>query len=97
MFFTPTKPFYGPYDAQELLAQVGPEIGVTIVSSSELVYLKHEERYEEVAQIPKHEETLSLSGTQVRDEYLGNGKELPDWFTRPEVADVLMKAYRNTE
>ncbi len=87
------KPFYGPYDAQELLANVGPEIGVTMVSSSELVYLKREDRYEEMDQVPKHAETLSLSGTQVRDEYLGNGKALPDWFTRQEVASILAEGF----
>jgi sulfate adenylyltransferase len=29
----------------------------------------------------------------VREEYLSNGKQLPDWFTRPEVADILADSY----
>jgi sulfate adenylyltransferase len=35
----------------------------------------------------------SLSGTQVRDEYLGKGRALPEWFTRPEVAAILGETY----
>ena len=35
----------------------------------------------------------SISGTQVREEYLAKGKKLPEWFTRPEVAEVLQRAY----
>ena len=39
--------------------------------------------------------TASISGTQVRDEYLNNGTMLPDWFTRPEVAEILAETYRS--
>ena len=87
------KPFYGPYDAQELLADVGAEIGVKMVSSSELVYLEGEDRYEEVDALPNGAKTLSLSGTQVREEYLAKGKPLPPWFTRPEVASILAEGF----
>jgi sulfate adenylyltransferase len=31
----------------------------------------------------------TLSGTQVRDEYLSKGASLPAWFTRPETAAIL--------
>jgi sulfate adenylyltransferase len=37
--------------------------------------------------------TASISGTQVRQEYLNKGRKLPDWFTRPEVAEILAEAY----
>jgi sulfate adenylyltransferase len=87
------KPFYGPYDAQELLEQVSCEIGVKMVSSTELVYVQEEDRYEEVIRVPEGRKTLSISGTQVRDEYLANGKTLPQWFTRPEVTAILSKAF----
>ncbi|MGI6381357.1 MAG: hypothetical protein ACOX2R_11410 [Anaerolineae bacterium] len=42
---------------------------------------------------PPGARTASISGTQVRDEYLGAGRALPDWFTRPEVAQILAEAY----
>jgi sulfate adenylyltransferase len=57
------------------------------------MYLPEEERYEEVSKITPQVRTASLSGTQVRQEYLNNGKALPDWFTRPEVAEILAESY----
>ena len=87
------RPFYGPYDAQELLAGVEDEIGVSMVSSSELVYVEDEDRYEESVRIPAEAKTLSLSGTQVRESYVANGRALPEWFTRPEVASILGEGF----
>jgi sulfate adenylyltransferase len=82
------KPFYGLYEAQELLGQRSPEIGVKPVPFEELVYLPDADRYEERSRVgtARH---LSISGTEVRDDYLINGKPLPHWFTRPEVASIL--------
>jgi len=87
------KPFYGPYDAQELLQQHSQELGVKVVPFRMLVYLPDENRYEEVTKVPTGVRTASISGTQVREEYLNNGKKLPSWFTRPEVADILAESY----
>jgi sulfate adenylyltransferase len=87
------KPFYGPYDAQELVERFSEELGVTSVPFSELVYLPDEKRYEEVSKVPAQSRTASISGTQVREEYLNRGRKLPDWFTRPEVAEVLAETY----
>ena len=87
------KPFYGPYDAQDLMAQYGPELGMGAVPFRELVYLPEEERYEEVSKVPAETRTASISGTQVREDYLNSGKTLPAWFTRPEVAEILAETY----
>jgi sulfate adenylyltransferase len=87
------KPFYGPYDAQELAEQVSEELGVKIIPFKMLVYLPEEDRYEEVGRVDQESKTASISGTQVREEYLNNGRKLPDWFTRPEVADILAESY----
>lgn len=87
------KPFYGPYDAQELLRQYSDELGVGMVPFRELVYLPDEDRYEEVSKVGQEVRTASISGTQVRDQYLNAGRPLPAWFTRPEVAEVLAEAY----
>jgi sulfate adenylyltransferase len=83
------KPFYGPYDAQELLARHAAEIGVTPVPFRELVYLPAQDRYEESDRVPAGVKTVSLSGTQVRDDFLARGRPLPEWFTRPEIAAIL--------
>jgi sulfate adenylyltransferase len=87
------KPFYGPYDAQELVERFYDEIGVGVVPFRELVYLPNDGRYEEVSRISPQTVTASISGTQVRQDYLGKGKALPAWFTRPEVAEILAETY----
>ena len=85
------RPFYGAYDAQNLLLQFEEEIGVKTIPFKELVYLPDEDRYEESDRIPEGTRIASISGTEVRIDYLGNGKRLPEWFTRPEIAAVLSK------
>jgi sulfate adenylyltransferase len=87
------KPFYGPYDAQDLAEQYSPELGVKIVPFTMLVYLPDDGRYEEVSKVAAGVRTANISGTQVRDDYLNNGRKLPDWFTRPEVAEILAESY----
>jgi sulfate adenylyltransferase len=87
------KPFYGPYDAQELVEKFSDELGMGVVPFQELVYLSDEQRYDEVFKVPSGAPTLSLSGTQVRETYLNTGQKLPDWFTRPEVAEILSETY----
>jgi sulfate adenylyltransferase len=83
------QPFYGPYDAQELLKQHEHEIGVTMMPFKELLYLSDQEEYVEATQVPQGAKVMSISGTQVREEYLATGTPLPTWFTRPETAAIL--------
>ena len=87
------KPFYGPYDAQELVERYRDELGVGVVPFHELIYLPDEDRYEQASRIPAQAKTASISGTQVREEYLNKGRTLPAWFTRPEVAGILGEVY----
>ena len=90
---SPGAGFYGPYDAQELVARHEHEIGVTTIPFRELVYVVSEDRYEEASRIAPHLETRSLSGTEVRENYLGAGRPLPQWFTRREVAEILTESH----
>jgi sulfate adenylyltransferase len=87
------RPFYGPYDAQELVARYGDEIGVKPMPFAELVYIPEEDRYEESTRIPEGKLTASISGTEVRENYLQRGRALPSWFTRSEVASILAEAH----
>ncbi|MCA9912868.1 MAG: adenylyl-sulfate kinase, partial [Anaerolineae bacterium] len=84
---------YGPYDAQDLVVHYEEEVGVKMVPFKMLQYLTDEDRYEEVDKIPDGANTKSISGTQVREDYLGRGIALPDWFTRMEVAEILRESF----
>jgi sulfate adenylyltransferase len=87
------KPFYPPYAAQELLTEYAGEIGVQPVPFEELVYLEDRNEYVPANRIPADARPLTISGTQVREQYLARGKALPEWFTRPETAEVLAQTY----
>ncbi|HUG43019.1 MAG TPA: bifunctional sulfate adenylyltransferase/adenylylsulfate kinase [Acidobacteriota bacterium] len=87
------RPFYGPYDAQDLVRRHSSELGVGVIPFRALVYLPGEQRYEEVSKVPQGIETADISGTQVREQYLYAGVPLPEWFTRKEVADILAQIH----
>jgi sulfate adenylyltransferase len=59
----------------------------------EFVYLPEEQRYADASTLRANVRTLTLSGTQVRENYLEAGVPLPEWFTRPEVARILAETY----
>ena len=87
------QPFYGPYDAQNLLTEHAEEVGVQPMFFSEMVYLADEKRYEESSLVAQGHRIASISGTRVREDFLQRGRPLPDWFTRPEVAGILSAAH----
>ena len=87
------RPFYDPYGAQELVEQHRDELGVRAVPFGELVYLPDEDAYEESSRVAPGSAAWSISGTQVRERYLDRGVKLPDWYTRPEVAEILAESY----
>jgi sulfate adenylyltransferase len=87
------KAFYGPYDAQHLLEQFSGELGVGVVPFTEMAYVPELRGYAEVSSLPVGTQTLSISGTELRDDYLNAGRPLPEWFTRPEVAAILLEAH----
>jgi len=87
------KPFYGPYEAQAMVTQYSDEIGVQPVEFKELVYLADDDRYEEIIKVQEGAHIFSISGTQVREDYLAKGKLLPEWFTRKETAEILQQMY----
>lgn len=86
------KDFYGPYDAQKLAQQHAKEIGIEVVPFQMMVYTPANDTYMPIDEVPEGVETASISGTEQR-ERLRSGKELPEWFTYPEVATEL---YRTT-
>lgn len=86
------KPFYGPYEAQELLARHEPELGITMVPFNMMVYLEDQDTYVPEDEVPAGARTLNLSGTDLRRR-LHEGKEIPAWFTFPEVAKELRRSF----
>jgi sulfate adenylyltransferase len=85
-------PFYGPYDAQDMLRQHQEELGVTMVPFQQLVYVEDLDTYVPADEIPEGKRTLDISGTELRRR-LALGHEIPSWFTFPEVAEELRRTH----
>ena len=86
------KPFYGPYDAQELLKKHETEIGVEMVPFKMVVYVEDQDTYFPIDEVPEGARTLSISGTELR-ERLSGGRDIPAWFSFPEVARELQRTH----
>jgi sulfate adenylyltransferase len=86
------KPFYGPYEAQELFRKYEPELGIQMVPFNMMVYLEQEGVYVPNNEVKNGQRVLNISGTELRKR-LSEGRELPAWFTYPEVARELQKSY----
>jgi sulfate adenylyltransferase len=86
------KPFYGPYEAQELFRKHEPEIGVTMVPFNMMVYLEDQDRYVPDNEVPNGSRVLNISGTELRRR-LNEGGEIPGWFTYPEVVQELRRSF----
>ncbi|HEV2424967.1 MAG TPA: bifunctional sulfate adenylyltransferase/adenylylsulfate kinase [Terriglobia bacterium] len=89
---TDGKPFYGPYEAQELLRKHEQELGVTMVPFQMMLYLEDQDCYVPENEVPKDARVLNISGTELRKR-LNEGREIPSWFTYPEVAHELRRSY----
>jgi len=87
------RPFYGPYDSQEMLAKHSEELGVTMVPFQMMVYVEDQDAYMPSDEVPDGVRTLNISGTELRQR-LAEGRDLPTWFTFPKVATELRRSYR---
>jgi len=86
------KNFYGPYDAQELFKKHETDIGVTMVPFNMMVYLEDHDQYVPDNEVTNGSRVLNISGTELRDR-LNEGREIPGWFTYPEVVHELRRSY----
>jgi sulfate adenylyltransferase len=86
------KPFYGPYDAQELVTQYRDEIGIEMVPFKEMVYLQNRQAYAPADEIQAGEAILNISGTELRRK-LQEGEEIPEWFSFPSVIAELRRTH----
>ena len=82
--------FYGPYDAQTLVAEHQAEIGIEMVDFKQMVYVHEKAQYYPVDEVPEGSTVLDISGTELRRR-LREGLEIPDWFSFPQVVAELRR------
>jgi sulfate adenylyltransferase len=85
--------YYGTYDAQQIFDEFDPEaLGITPMRFEHAFYCKRTKQMATSKTSPSTgEDRLHLSGTKVRA-MLREGKLPPEEFSRPEVAQELVKA-----
>jgi len=86
------KPFYGPYEAQELVAKHQAELGIAMVPFQEMVYVQERAQYVPADEVQPGETVLNISGTELRRR-LHEGLEIPEWFTYPQVIEELRRTH----
>jgi sulfate adenylyltransferase len=66
------------------------ELGVTMVPFLQMLYLEDEDRYVPEDEVPEGARVLNISGTEQRAR-LADGREIPEWFSFPEVVKELRR------
>ena len=86
------KPFYGPYDAQELMRDFETELDITMVPFKNMVYVESLAQYQPEDEVAKDARTLDISGTELRRR-LHEGLDIPEWFSFPDVVAELRRTH----
>ena len=86
------EPFYGPYDAQEMMRKYADELDITMVPFRMMVYVEDQAQYRAMDELEPDVRTLNISGTELRRR-LQEGLEIPDWFSYPEVVEELRRTH----
>lgn len=90
--------YYGTYDAQKIFDEIDTDaLGIEPMKFEHSFYCLRTKQMATPKTSPASmEERVFLSGTKVR-EMLARGESPPEEFTRPEIAAILMKAYREPQ
>lgn len=86
------RPFYGPYEAQELLQYHQDELGIQMVPFNMMVYVEDQDKYVPTNEMSEGAKGKTISGTELR-ERLATGRAIPSWFSFPEVVKELRCTY----
>ena len=86
------NPFYGPYDAQELMEEYRDELGVEMVPFRMVVYVEQTASFTPVDEVAEGATVKNISGTELRAR-LTDDRDIPEWFTFPEVVKELRRSH----
>lgn len=86
------KPFYGPYEAQELYKKHEEELGIAMVPFKMMVYAENRAQYVPEDEALPEDNVLNISGTEFRRR-LKEGLDIPEWFSYAPVVEELRRAY----
>ena len=84
--------FYGPYDAQYAVENYRAELGIEVVPFQQMTYLPDSDEYKPDDEVASGIRALNISGTELRSR-LRSGRDIPEWFSYPEVVRVLRESH----
>ena len=85
------KSFYEPLEAQQLAKKMESQIGITILTSEEVVYCEDIQTYITSDKAKDHV-VKNISGTKFRS-MLENSEEIPEWYSYSDVVKHLKDFY----
>ncbi|WCE93136.1 sulfate adenylyltransferase [Acidithiobacillus ferriphilus] len=87
--------FYPAFAAQELFARHADEMGIAGIFLPEYAYSRTRRRYVPMEEA-NGEALAGISGTELRRR-LASREDIPEWFSPPEVIQILRQAYRGAD
>lgn len=85
--------FYAPLAAQQALAEAGDALGIAVVAVPEHRYWPARQGFFPIGATPgDNEESIALNESDLRT-LLRHNREVPSWFSYPEVIEELRQVY----
>ena len=85
-------PFYKKHEAQELFRDHADELGIVQVAYEDMVYVSEDDAFYPIDEVPQNKQSLKYSRDEL-EHRLETGREIPDWFTFPEIVRELRKSH----
>lgn len=83
-------PFYGIYEAQELVKKYSKELNIIPIFINEMVYVEELNEYLQADQVKESHTIKKISGTRFR-EMIQNDEHIPEWFSFPEIISEVKR------
>jgi sulfate adenylyltransferase len=87
------KTFYGKYEAQAFLRRFAGEIGIEIVAQPEYRYVPSRKAFAPEDEVRQQGLETTVLGQEDLRTLLVGGKEVPEWFSYPDVIEELRRVY----
>jgi sulfate adenylyltransferase len=81
-------PLYSQEESGRIISDHEDELEVEFIPAREMVFLEHRKHFVYQDEVPPDRRVLRISADEVRRR-LDDGREIPDWYTFPSVADEL--------
>lgn len=85
--------FYPPYSAQEIVSRYRSELGIEMAPVKEMRYVPQSDQFLPIEQIEREGKTGIKFTDKDLKEHLVHNRDIPGWFSYPDVITKLRKVY----